>query len=169
MDIFVLLQKNKNVALNMAIILLAIIIGVKIYQGQESQIKSLKKQTQTEIKSNEVFKNLTLLDDKVNAYKRSLKIKNTGEVMNTVSEIAKNMGLKIDSIRPMGEAAGDDYVKFSVSAVIRAKNYNQIGEFMNRLENDNAFFTVDSFRLSQNAQEKGLVLNLRVIAIKPMD
>ncbi|MGA2775462.1 MAG: type 4a pilus biogenesis protein PilO [Candidatus Omnitrophota bacterium] len=155
--------------LSIAVIILAIYVSLRIYQGQEREIANLKKQAQNEAKSNEIFKNLTLLDDKINVYKRSLKIKSTGEVMNSVSKIAKNAGFKIDSIRPMGESGGEDYVRFSVSAVISAKSYNQIGEFMSRLENDRAFFSVDSFKINRDSQAKGLVLNFRVSVIKVAD
>ncbi|MFA5276741.1 MAG: hypothetical protein WC417_07630 [Candidatus Omnitrophota bacterium] len=169
MDILAVVQKNKNTVLSIGLILLAVVFSLKIYQGQEREIVNLKKQAQNEAKSNEIFKNLNLLDDKINTYKRSLKIKTTGEVMSTVSEIAKKAGFKIDSIRPMGESGGEDQVKFSVSAVIRAKSYNQIGEFMSRLENDLAFFSVESFKINRDNQAKGLVLNLKVSAIKVVD
>ena len=107
MDASVFLQKNKNAILNVAILVLALIISIKIYQNQDAQIAALKIQKQSEAENNIVFKNLTQLDNKINTYKRSFKIRNSGEVMNTIGEIAKSSGLKIDSIRPLGVLVHD--------------------------------------------------------------
>ena len=75
MDAMVFLQKNKNTILNVGIVILALIISIKIYQNQDMEILNLKKQKDSEIENNKVFKNLTVLDNKINTYKRSLKIK----------------------------------------------------------------------------------------------
>ena len=169
MDASVFLQKNKNAILNVAILVLALIISIKIYQNQDAQIAALKIQKQSEAENNIVFKNLTQLDNKINTYKRSFKIRNSGEVMNTIGEIAKSSGLKIDSIRPLGDIAGDDYVRIPVSVAMKAKNFNQVGKFMSKLESHPAFFTVDSFRVGPNSDGKGLALNFAVSAIRVAD
>ena len=169
MDAMVFLQKNKNTILNVGIVILALIISIKIYQNQDMEILNLKKQKDSEIENNKVFKNLTVLDNKINTYKRSLKINNAGEVMNTISDVAKSVGLKIDSIRPLGESVGEDYIKLPVLVNVRAKNFDQIGKFMGKLESHPAFFTVESFRISLNSDGKGLALNLVVSVIRVAD
>jgi len=169
MDAFVFLQKNKNTILNMAIIILALIISIKIYQNQDTEITVLKTQKDNETENNKVFKNLTVLDNKINAYKRSLKIRNAGEVMNIISEVAKSVGLKINSIRPLGESVAEDYVKLPVSVDMRVKSFDQIGKFMSKLESNPAFFTVDSFKISRNSDEKALELSLSVSVIRIVD
>ena len=168
MDAMVFLQKNKNTILNVGIVILALIISIKIYQNQDMEILNLKKQKDSEIENNKVFKNLTVLDNKINTYKRSLKINNAGEVMNTIS-VAKSVGLKIDSIRPLGESVGEDYIKLPVLVNVRAKNFDQVGKFMGKLESHPAFFTVESFRISLNSDGKGLALNLVVSVIRVAD
>ena len=120
------------------------------------EIVNLKNQKQSETENNKVFKNLTVLDNKINTYKRSLKIRNAGEVMNTISDVAKSVGLKIDSIRPLGESVGEDYIKLPVLVNVRAKNFDQVGKFMGKLESHPAFFTVESFRISLNSRREGI-------------
>jgi len=165
MDASVFLQKNKNAILNVGIIILALIISIRIYQSQDAAMEALKRQKKSEAQNNEVFKNLASLDNKVNVYKRTLKIRSSGEVMNTISDVAKRLGLKIDSIRPLGETAGDDYIRMPVSVLMRAKNFNQVGKFMSRLESHPAFFIVDSFSIAPG-EGSGLALNLTVSIIR---
>lgn len=169
MDASVFLQRNKNAILNLAIVILVLIISIKIYYSQDAQITALKMQKEKEIENSKVFNRLTALNNKINVYKRSLKITNAGEVMNTISEAAKSAGLKIDAIRPLGQAVGDDYIKLPVSVNLRTKNFDQIGKFMSKLENHPVFFTIDSFRISHNGEGKELTLDLTASVIRVTD
>jgi len=169
MDVMTLIQKNKNTVLSIVIVVIALFISLKIYQNQDKEIENLKKKAQAEEKSNQIFGTLVTLDDKINIYKRSLKIKTTSEVMNRVSEIVKESGLKLESIRPLSESLNEDFVRFSVSASLRTKDFNQLGEFMSRLENDPALFTIDSLKINRDSSGSGLSIGLRVSAIRVLD
>ena len=153
---FISRYKNKFLNINIVIIIVALIIANNIYKRQTNIIGSLKQNKDAEIKKNEILGSIAQLEKKINAYKDFLNI-NKGDkslIMSTINDIAKDSDVKIVSFRPESEIDYYAYVKYPIFLVINAKDYNQIGRFMSKIENSSYVYMVDNLNIRPNSQEE---------------
>jgi len=160
-------SRNKNILANILILLVALFIAFNfIYKKQEKQLADLKAQKELEAKKNAVLENIVKLTEKVDAYKKLFPKKDASVAINTISDIARQQGLKIISIRPpSSEQQTPDYTKSSFDVSLGASSYHALGKFIARLESYQDVFIVDSISLSSQEPKKELNVNLKVSTI----
>lgn len=147
--------KNKVLNINIAIIILALIIANNIYKRQTVTLESLKKRKDTEIKTNEVLNDISQLGKKINAYKNALNKNNTSLVINSINGMGKESGIKIISFKPQTEVDYTIYVKYPYSLTISAKDYNQLGKFISKIESSsNNIYMVDSLNIKSVSKQQ---------------
>jgi len=162
--------KNKNLAVNLVIILLAGIIAFNfIYKKQDKQLQGLNAKKELETKKNAVLANISILEKKVESFKKLLPAKDAGIVINSIGNIAREMGVKIASIRPAGEQKTQDYLKASYDVNVTCPTYHALGKFVSRLESYQDTYIVDSVSISYQDQTKEIIANLKVSTIAVME
>lgn len=106
--------------------------------------------------------------------KVNIKVRSKEEVpliLKRISVVANRTGVKIDHIMPISQdneilLEDKDRKYLAVPIIIEAKSaYHDYGRFLNQLENENIFLTVQRFNMSSRgeATEVGIKLTLRTI------
>jgi len=165
MELIALANKNKNKLLNLAVIIIAFMIASNIYKQQTREIESLKSKSNTETKKNTVIENISKLEKSIGTYKNLLAKKDAGSVINTVSNIAKESGVKIVSVKPIAEQKHTDYIKFPLNLVLSVPNYHTLGSFISKIESYQDVYVVESIEISFQEQAKALAVSLIINSI----
>lgn len=165
MELIALANKNKNKLLNLAVIIIAFIIASNIYRQQTREIESLKSKSNTETKKNTVIENISKLEKSIGTYKNLLAKKDAGSVINTVSNIAKESGVKIVSVKPLAEQRQADYIKFPLNLALTVPNYHTLGSFISKIENYQDVYVVESIEIRFQEQAKELAVSLIISSI----
>ncbi len=169
MELSVFLGKHKNKLLNIGVIVLALIFSNRIYKGSLKEIERLNAVKEEEAKKNVALSNISKLEKKINSYKNFFANKDAGFVIDTISGIARDAGIKIVSIRPVEKGINPDYVKFPFDLVINASSYHTVARFIKDLESTPAvYLSVENVNIQTSefsGQKKGLSVTLRVSQI----
>lgn len=165
MELIALANKNKNKLLNLAVIIIAFMIASNIYRQQTREIESLKSKSNTETKKNTVIENISNLEKSIGTYKNLLAKKDAGSVINTVSNIAKESGVKIVSVKPSAEQRQADYIKFPLNLVLSVPNYHTLGRFISKIESYQDVYVVESIEIRFQEQAKELAVSLIISSI----
>lgn len=164
------INKYKNAVMNLGVLLVAGIFAFNIYQGQLGQMKKLKTKTGEELEKNQKLESLGQLEGKVNAYKNLLKRQDSSLAMNTISNIAKAVGVKLDSIRPENEQRLPDYIKMPFSMTLSSPSFHNLGRFISRIESyRDIVFVVDSLETRSEDKANQLTVGLVVSSIASAD
>lgn len=158
-------SKYKNIGLNLAVIVLALIVSANIYKRQVKQMQALKADKEMEIKKNAVFQNIGKLEEKLDAYKNLLARKDTNKIMNDINNLAKESDVKIVSIKPAQEKAEQDYIKLPLELVLSVPDYHVLGKFISKLESYTDVYVIESLEINSESQKNELTANLRLITI----
>jgi Tfp pilus assembly protein PilO len=165
MELIAFVDKNKNKILNLAVIMVAFIIASNIHKQQTKEIESLKSKKNMETKKNTAIENISKLEKSINVYKNVLVKKDVSSVINTVSNIAKESGVKIISVRPVSEKKYPDYIKFPFSLMLSAADYHTLGRFISKIESYQDVYLVEAMDIRSQEQKKELTVNLTISSI----
>jgi len=159
------LEKHKNKILNVIIILVVLIVSRNIYRYQFNVKLSLGKKDAVEIKKNKVLENISQLEKRINSYKNLLVKKDPSLIINSISNIAKESGIKIASIKPNPEQAYPEYIKFPFNLALIAPSYHALGKFISRIESLKDVYSIDSLEMKPDIEAKELNVNLAMSSI----
>ncbi len=154
------LSKNKNVILNIALILAAFIVAFNIYGKKAVELRSLKEKKEMELKKNKVVEDISQLEGKLNKYKELFSKKDPTVIMNNISDIAGSAGIKINSIKPIGEKKEGSYIEIPFELIINARSFHVLGEFISKIESHNDLFTVEMANIAPDVEKNELIVNL---------
>ena len=158
--------KNKNIIINMLLIAVAAFIAYNyIYKKQYDQLQNLKAQRDMEIKRNQVLDSIGQQEANIYAYKKMLPQKDPTDLINSITNIAKDFGITITSISPSVEIKAQDYSKLPFDLAFTAPNYNSLGKFMTKLETYSDFYVVDIVNISPQDQKGQLKATLIINSI----
>ncbi len=141
------LNKYKNRILNSAIIIIALIIAGNIYKNQSLKAGQLLEKKEMETKKNAVLGNISRLEKKFSAYKKFVNKKDISAVINTINNIARESGVKINSIKPQPELEEADYIKYPFLLAVNAKDYHSLGGFISKLESSPDIYAVENINI----------------------
>lgn len=159
------IKKHKNLALNILIIILAAIISLNIYKKQDKGRVSLNAQKEIEIKKSAEFEAISRLEKKNNYFKKYLPKKDAGLTIDTISNIAKELGIQIVSIRPEPELKFAQYSKYPFEISFAINNYHDLGRFISKIESSNDVYVVETITAKYDSRGKGLLISLRLSSI----
>ncbi|MDD5568208.1 MAG: hypothetical protein PHY88_03280 [Candidatus Omnitrophica bacterium] len=160
-------ERYKNLIVNTAIILAALIIAHNIYNANLVAGTALKTRIGEEEKKNLELEKIGGMEKKITAYKKLFPSKEAGAVMNDIVGIAKISKVEVLSVKPLqGEVRGD-YVKNSFSVSVIASNYDDLAKFINALETSRSFYMIDGMDINRRDVQDGskLVVNLRMSSV----
>lgn len=164
MELNILLIKNKNKLLNIAVIVTSLLIANHIYKQGNKTMGLLKSSSQDQIKKNSVLEDIGNLERRIGAYKELLAERDSNLAINAISSIAKEAGVQIVSVRPEPQQRYPDYIKVPFNVVINASDYQALGNFTGKLESHQIVYTVDYIDI-RPAPKEGLVVNLKVSSV----
>jgi len=141
---------NKDVIIDILIILIALFIISKNYKSQINNAKSLEEKRDTEIKKNVVLNDIGKSEEVLNSYNKNFGKKDVSSVINIINNIAQAAGIEINSLRPLGEENYPVYVKYPFELKFDTHNYHLIGKFISNLENHPALFFVNLLSVKQS-------------------
>ena len=157
---------DKNIILNIVIIIFALFISSKIYKQQDNQLESLQRKNETEITRNDILSDISRTEKGIAAYKQFLKKRDASSDINDISNIAREAGVRILSIRPLAEERKENFIKMSFNLTLEAYNYPALGNFVSSLENSQNIYSIDNIDVKK--QEEGsetLNVNLKISSI----
>lgn len=164
------LNKYKNKIFNIAVVMAAVMIAFNfIYKKQFKQIKLLKEKKDIEIEKNHLLESISQVEKRINDYKNLLTKKDASLVINAITDIAKESGAKIISIRPGQERRYSGYIKFPFDLVISINSYHRLGRFISELENYQDVYVVDAMGITSLTQTGELTANLKISSIVSTD
>jgi len=170
MELTGLTNKHKNKIINIAIIILTLIISSNVYKKQTHEMELLKKKQDIEIKKNEIIKNISQLTIRIKSYKNLLTKKDISSIITNISDMAKQSGIKIVSIRPEPEQAFPNYIKFPFTLALSAADYNAIGKFISKVESYQDVYIVEALYIkSSEALTMELMVSLRLSSVAFVD
>jgi len=147
-----LFLKGRKRVLSIGIILFTLIITLIIYRIQTKKIESLCVDKDTELKKDEVLKEISRSEKTIKLYKNLLSRKDASSVMNTISNIARDSNVKLISIKPGSEENQPLYIRCPFILVIGADSYHAIGKFISSIESQSDIYFVDT--ISIRSQEE---------------
>lgn len=150
-EITELIHKYKKPILNISVILAALLIAFRIYNGQEKEIAALKKQQEGETEKNLIAGNIGQLAEKLNSYKQFLNKKDVLECVRKLNNIAARSSANIISIVPQGVKKNLYYTAYPFNLTVLAKNYHILARFINELERDSDIYLVDLLTITPRA------------------
>ncbi len=148
-----IITKHKNALINVVILLVAAVISLKVYTKQSSDLNSLKAQNEVEIEKNATLNQISELSAQEAVYKEFINAKEISSVLDVLSELAKESGVEIVSIRPETEEAKDIYIKYPYALSLTASTYHNIGDFISRLESHRDIFSVENINMSSHLSD----------------
>jgi len=164
-------NKNKSKIINAGIILLAIFAAAYLYNMQNQQLDSLRKNKDEEVKKNEVLESLNRVEKRINSYKQVLNRKDLGAVIGAMTDIAKDARIKVISVKPGTEQQYADYIKSDFLIVVKVPNYHALGQFISKVENYKDLFFVEDVNilsvsnLTNKTTETDLDISLKMSTI----
>lgn len=155
-------NKYKNSIFNIAVIILAMVIANNIYKKQNNQIASLRSKIDMQIKMNGELEEIGRLEQKIDAYKNFLTYKDINSTINTITNIAKESGLSISSIRPIQQKSYADYIKLPFDLTVSIPSYHALGKFISKLESYADPYQVEFLSIRSEKTAERLNVNLRI-------
>jgi Tfp pilus assembly protein PilO len=156
MNLISLISKHKNKLPGIIIIILSLIIASNIYKSQLKTVESLKEKKDLEIRKNEILNQISQnIEKTLNPYKQLLNTKDTSLLIDTISNIAKESGIKINSLKPQTEEQKTDYIKYSFDLEIAASDYHNLGKFINKIENSSDVYLVEALNIKAIPGQSG--------------
>jgi hypothetical protein len=167
MDILAVINENKNKFFALVVILFAFLIAYRIYEWRGSQIASLSSGIVEEEEKNKILVDIGKLNEGLNLYYALLAKQDSGVAMSDINNIAKDTGVKIASMQPLGESLSAEYSKFSFDLSVVAPDYNVLAKFINRLETFERIYFIEYSNIDSPSynKDKELRVNLRISTI----
>lgn len=160
-------DKYKNAVINMAVVIIALVIAVNIYNGKTAEINSLKLKINEEEKKNLELEEIGRTEKKKGAYKKLFVKKEASEVMADINDIANAAGVSVLSVKPSQSDSTTDYSKDAFEIAVKARSYDILAKFINSLESFASVYMIDDMAVdsSEEFSKKGLTVTLRISSI----
>ena len=142
------IERNKNMILNVGVVILAVIIALQFWHSSSTQVSALIKEQNDALEKNKITQEISGLEKQAAAYKNVFVRKDLASVMDTVSAIAKNASVKILSVKPFAEESMDNYFNASFIITLHAPSYHALGDFISKIENDKDVYLVSDININ---------------------
>jgi hypothetical protein len=158
-----IVNKIKDNAFNVAIILFAFLISYNIYKKQNREYGILFETKAGELKKNEVLARIIGLEKKTDVYKNLLRDKDENLLMRSINEIAREANVRIISIRPSSQQAGSEYILESpFELTVETEDYHALGSFISKVENYADFYLVEQLNIQYAQDTEKFTARLRL-------
>ncbi len=157
-----LLSKYKNALLNVAIIALALVISKNIYQNQAKEISTLMQLKESAQKKNAALEDISQLQKKFAVFRASINNKDIAIVMGKISDIAKEYGIKILSVRPLPDKDCGTYTAYAFDLNITSASYHNLGKFISKLESSPDIYYITNLNMARREKDEFITVGMTV-------
>ncbi|OGX19132.1 MAG: hypothetical protein A3K83_01190 [Omnitrophica WOR_2 bacterium RBG_13_44_8b] len=112
-------------------------------------MQSLQQKKEEATRKNELLEAISKFERKTSAYRNLFAKKDTGMVIDTLSKLALETGVKIIGIRPMQEMRFPGYTKTPFDLVLTAPGFHALGRFISRIESYKEVYMVDNLDIKR--------------------
>ena len=142
--------QRKDVIVFVLILILAFLIGNNgIYKYNLNRIDSLILQTEKEKRRNGILGTIDALDRKLQVHqKRSFSATEATQLVDRVSQLAKEAGIKIEGFTPLSAVYSEQYVELPLKISLRCE-YHKLGQFLNLIESSKEFIWVKELKMQK--------------------
>lgn len=148
---FDLVERNKNLIVNIGIVVIALFIAWHLHNSANSQINNLVQQQESELEKNKVAQDIAALEQKSEKYKNTFVKKDLAEIMDILTGITKNTQVRILSVKPVAEEATENYRISSFLITLKATNFHALAEFISRVESYKDIYLINEVGISSTA------------------
>lgn len=142
---FLTLYREKT--LSVLIIAVSLIISYNIYKAQTNKFNSLNRAKEEESRKNTAIGKILETQKAFDSYRKVFKKTDINESINTITTIAREFDITVNSIKPGKEIAEQVYIRYPFALAVSANNYHNIARFISKLESCGDVCFVDSFNL----------------------
>lgn len=139
---------SKNMIVNLVLVVLILVAVFAVYKYQMKKYQGLQIQKDYETEKNSVIEVISRLEKKLTSYKRLLFKKEIGSLVNNINEVARNSGVRVNSVSPMPEEQTEYYTKFVVNLNVAVGSYHSLGNFISTLEKSPEIFSADTVSIT---------------------
>ena len=147
--------RYKNAIINIAVIIVALFISYKVYEGQQNNIDAINNKKGVELQKNTIIAEISRSEKKFTGYKQYLDKKDASSVIGTIGALAADSAVEINSIRPNAEENLPVYMKYPVFVGLKARDYHTLGKFIAKLESHPDVYIVKSLSVRPAGKGSG--------------
>lgn len=151
--------KASKKVVNIAIIVVTLIVSLVILGVQSRNTQALRAKSATEIKRNDLLKDIARYEKTIKLYKSIFSKKDASAVMNTINNIARDSKVRVISIKPGNEEKQPLYVRVVFTLTIGVDSYHAVGKFVHKLETQPEAYFIESISIRPQ-EESNSVNNL---------
>lgn len=157
--------KLKTTIVSVTVILFVAIAGMNfIYQPAKKKIKGIETAQEKERKKNKLLKEVDKHQKDIQRYRFRLSLnKDASYFINYVSKLADMSNVEIISIKPGSSRKENYYQKLLLNLSLKA-SYNELGNFISKLENSEQFILVE--KISFEKQKLGKLSSSEEIKVE---
>ncbi len=142
------MKKNTLILIGSLIVFVSLLMARSIYQKQTAEIKNIQKDIAEEQQKGAVLTRIAVAEGIIKRYSQYLpSTEDNRWLLEQLGDIADQTGVSLLSISPRLPKGADKYVSLSVDAEIRC-DYNQLGNFISKLESSPQLIRLDSLQLT---------------------
>jgi len=155
------ISQRKDIIVFALIVILAFLIGHNwIYKSGLNKMYSLNKKLEEEKKENIILGDVGLLNRKLQLYQeRSFSTTEITELLDKVSELAKQAGIKIETYNPLPVVYKEQYVELRLEIPLRSE-YHKLGEFLSLIESNPEFIWVKGLNMQKSTVTSSKAANM---------
>jgi Tfp pilus assembly protein PilO len=170
---FDLIERNKNLIVNIAVVIVALFIAWHLHQSANQKIGLLVQQQGSELEKNKIVEEISALEQKSENYKNTFVKRDLSEIMDILTQVAKNSSVKILSVKPFAEEPNENYYNSSFLITLKEVSYHALGDFISKVENHKDIYLVSEINISSvssqpsapsDRNELGVILKINTIS-----
>jgi Tfp pilus assembly protein PilO len=158
--------------LNLIVIIIAGVVAFNLYQKNEVAKASLGVKIKNEQKKSKVLENIDQSEKTMAAYRKLLSKKDASLVMATITNMAKEQGVHVATVKPLPELRLDQFIKIPFVLTVTPSSYHALGKFISAIESFQDVYVVDSVEITTKGEggESGkLTANITISSIALAD
>ena len=144
------ISQRKDVIVFALIVILAFHIGHNgIYKYNLNRIDSIKSQSEGEKKKNDILGIIDILDRKLQVHqRRSFSATEATQLVDRVSQLAKEAGIEIRTFNPLPAVYTEQYVELPLKISLSCK-YHKLGQFLSLIESSKEFIWIKELKMQK--------------------
>jgi Tfp pilus assembly protein PilO len=158
--------KQQQMIVFAMVIFVAAFIGFNfIYKYNKKQLLIVQEEIEDETKKNEVLKDLSILDKRLQKYKvRSFTSVEVTPVLDKISSLAKDANILIETFSPMQLIQKREYVGIPLNIPLTC-NYHKLGKFVSLLESNKELILIKSLRITKPLESRSGTTNIPKVSL----
>jgi Tfp pilus assembly protein PilO len=160
-------SKNKNLVLNLVVVVIAGVVAFQLYQKNEQAKIKLSSDIKNEQDKSKKLEEIDQSEKTMAAYRKLLSKKDTSLVMATITNMAKELGIRVVTVKPVPEEKRNEFIRMPFVLTVAPPSYHALGKFISAIESAQDVYVVDSVEITTGKEgEPGkLMANVTIASI----